>query len=225
MLVHTALGRAEQVARHWSAAGCPSVSMRCLVPPRSTAPFATRWPICPTVRFSKRHRCEWGTWGIVAASQSASEMMLAISAGAACLPGLRLLPAPAPGAGADRLPRGAPPHRFHRKRDHRRRPLDIGGLDASGLPCAFRFRGAGTAIFSTAMSPCNAPRDEAPHPRRDRAAYGQPMVVPDAPDPVGHPDDPERPAYDRYFPRSGSRMKATSRPSRGSIPARSKAGR
>lgn len=25
MLVHTALGRAEQVARHWSEAGCPVV--------------------------------------------------------------------------------------------------------------------------------------------------------------------------------------------------------
>ena len=25
MLVHTALGRAEQVARHWSVAGCPVV--------------------------------------------------------------------------------------------------------------------------------------------------------------------------------------------------------
>ncbi len=30
----------------------------------------------PNVRFSRRHRCEWGTWGLVAASQSASEMML-----------------------------------------------------------------------------------------------------------------------------------------------------
>jgi hypothetical protein len=30
----------------------------------------------PDVQFSKRHRCEWGTWGIVAASQTASEQLL-----------------------------------------------------------------------------------------------------------------------------------------------------
>jgi hypothetical protein len=30
----------------------------------------------PLINFCKRHRCEWGTWGIVAASQSASELML-----------------------------------------------------------------------------------------------------------------------------------------------------
>ena len=77
MLVHTALERAEQVARHWTAAGCPVV----LHVDRGVA----RWDYRrfrqalsndPLIRFSKRHRCEWGTWGIVAASQSASELML-----------------------------------------------------------------------------------------------------------------------------------------------------
>jgi hypothetical protein len=29
------------------------------------------------VRFCKRHRCEWGTWSLVEASQTASEMLLA----------------------------------------------------------------------------------------------------------------------------------------------------
>ena len=53
MLMHTALGRTEQVARHWSAAHVPNVL------------------------FSKRFRCEWGTWGIVAASQATSELLLA----------------------------------------------------------------------------------------------------------------------------------------------------
>ena len=78
MLVHTALGRAEQVARHWSAAGCPIVIHADLsVPAKTFKAFQTALADLPNLRFSRRHRCEWGTWGLVAASQSASEMMLA----------------------------------------------------------------------------------------------------------------------------------------------------
>jgi len=77
MLVHTALGRAEQVARHWSAAGCPLVIHADVSVPRQTYnAFVKALSDLPNVRFSKRHRCEWGTWGLVAASQSASQMML-----------------------------------------------------------------------------------------------------------------------------------------------------
>lgn len=78
MLVHTALGRAEQVARHWHAAGCPVVIYADRKVPRKTYDaFVKALSDLPNVRFSRRHRCEWGTWGIVAASQSASELMLA----------------------------------------------------------------------------------------------------------------------------------------------------
>lgn len=78
MLVHTALGRAEQVARHWHAAGCPVVIHADRIVTRKTYDaFVRSLSDLPNVRFSRRHRCEWGTWGIVAASQSASEMMLA----------------------------------------------------------------------------------------------------------------------------------------------------
>ena len=77
MLVHTALDRAEQVARHWTAAGCPVVvHVDKKVPRRAYSAFEKALSDDPNVRFSKRHRCEWGTWGIVAASQSASELML-----------------------------------------------------------------------------------------------------------------------------------------------------
>ncbi len=77
MLVHTALGRAEQVARHWSAAGCPLVIHADVsVPNKTFKALQTSMADLPDVRFSRRHRCEWGTWGLVAASQSASEMML-----------------------------------------------------------------------------------------------------------------------------------------------------
>ncbi|WP_293574069.1 beta-1,6-N-acetylglucosaminyltransferase [Phaeobacter sp.] len=95
MLVHTALNRAEQVARHWIAAGCPVVIH---VDTNVSKPVFTAFKAAfadePLVLFSRRHRCEWGTWGIVAASQSASELMLArfpdvrhvYLASGACLP-------------------------------------------------------------------------------------------------------------------------------------------
>ncbi|MDX1782141.1 MAG: beta-1,6-N-acetylglucosaminyltransferase [Thalassovita sp.] len=78
MLVHTALGRAEQVARHWAVAGCPVVIHVDRQVDRATFnAFRKALSDLPDIRFSSRHRCEWGTWGILAASQSASELMLA----------------------------------------------------------------------------------------------------------------------------------------------------
>lgn len=78
MLVHTALGRAEQVARHWSAAGCPVViHVDKGVPRRTYDAFVSALADLKDVSFCARYRCEWGTWGIVAASQSAAELLLA----------------------------------------------------------------------------------------------------------------------------------------------------
>ncbi len=78
MLVHTALGRAEQVARHWSAAGCPVViHVDKGVSRKTYTTFVNALSDVPNLHFSERFRCEWGTWGIVAASQAASELMLA----------------------------------------------------------------------------------------------------------------------------------------------------
>ncbi len=78
MLVHTAFGRAEQLARHWGAAGCPVVIHVDAIVPRATYDtFRKALGDMDNVRFTKRHRCEWGTWGIVAATQEASELMLA----------------------------------------------------------------------------------------------------------------------------------------------------
>lgn len=77
MLVHTALDRAEQVARHWTASGCPVVMhVDRNVPRKTFKQFERALSDDPLIRFCRRHRCEWGTWGIVAASQSGSEMML-----------------------------------------------------------------------------------------------------------------------------------------------------
>jgi uncharacterized protein DUF5927/core-2/I-Branching enzyme len=78
MLVHTALDRAEQAARHWANGGCPVViHVDVAVPRKKFRAFAAALSDVPCVKFSKRFRCEWGTWGIVAASQAASELMLA----------------------------------------------------------------------------------------------------------------------------------------------------
>ena len=77
MLVHTALHRAEQVARHWTASGCPVViHVDRNVSRKVYRDFERRLSDEPMVRFSHRHRCEWGTWGIVAATQEAAEMLL-----------------------------------------------------------------------------------------------------------------------------------------------------
>ena len=77
MLVHTAFERAEQVARHWNAAGCPVViHVDEAVSRKAFATFKTKLSDLQDIRFSNRHRCEWGTWGIVAATQEASEQML-----------------------------------------------------------------------------------------------------------------------------------------------------
>ncbi len=77
MLVHTAFDRAEQVARHWAAAGCPLViHADKSVPADAFNAFTKALSDLPDVRYCKRHRCEWGTWGLVAATQGAAELML-----------------------------------------------------------------------------------------------------------------------------------------------------
>lgn len=77
MLVHTALSRAAQVARHWTAAGCPVViHVDRKVSHDSYKQFVKSLSDDGMISFCKRHRCEWGGWGLVAASQSGAEQML-----------------------------------------------------------------------------------------------------------------------------------------------------
>ena len=99
MLVHTALDRAAEVARHWTASGCPVVvHVDKNVDGATFRNFRQSLAQDPLVKFCKRHRCEWGTWGIVAASQSASAAAAAgVFTGAPCLSFLWLVPAAAPG--------------------------------------------------------------------------------------------------------------------------------
>ena len=77
MLVHTALDRAEQIARHWVKNGCPVViHVDKQVASDVYSEFKSNLADLDEVRFCKRHRCEWGTFALVQATQSASEMML-----------------------------------------------------------------------------------------------------------------------------------------------------
>ena len=46
------------------------------VPGKAYDAFVQSVADVPDVRFSMRHRCEWGTWGLVAATQSAAKLML-----------------------------------------------------------------------------------------------------------------------------------------------------
>lgn len=96
ILCHTALDRVAQVARFWLGAGCPVViHVDRAVPDAALAGLRDDLGAQPLLRFtSVRHRCEWGTWPIVAATQDASALMLRDFAGVehvlltsgACLP-------------------------------------------------------------------------------------------------------------------------------------------
>lgn len=77
MLVHEALDRAEQVARHWAVRDCPVViHVDRRVSRKDYNAFVTSLSDLDNVMFCSRHRCEWGTWSLVEASQSAAEMIL-----------------------------------------------------------------------------------------------------------------------------------------------------
>jgi hypothetical protein len=77
MLCHTALDRASDVARHWASRNCPVViHVDRRVPSAQYNGLVQSLADLDNVRFSGRHACEWGTWGIVAATQAASTIML-----------------------------------------------------------------------------------------------------------------------------------------------------
>jgi len=82
IMCHTALDRAAQVARHWATRDCPVViHVDRRVPKDRFHGFKTELSDLDNIRFTKRHRCEWGTWSLVAASQASSELMLRVFPG------------------------------------------------------------------------------------------------------------------------------------------------
>ncbi|MEM8536328.1 MAG: beta-1,6-N-acetylglucosaminyltransferase [Pseudomonadota bacterium] len=95
MLVHTGFAQAARMARHWTHAGCPVVvHVDSKVDDQSYDAFVADIGGLTSVRFCKRYRCEWGTWGLVAASQEAATLLLeefadvrhVFLASGACLP-------------------------------------------------------------------------------------------------------------------------------------------
>jgi len=77
MLVHTAFDRVAQIARHWTRAGCPVViHVDNAVADAQFAELQRALSDLASVSFAKRYRCEWGTWGLVAATQAAAAQIL-----------------------------------------------------------------------------------------------------------------------------------------------------
>jgi len=95
MLCHEGFDRAAQVARIWAAGGCPvMIHVDARVPKAVFEGFRKGLAGLPGVDFSPRFACEWGTWGIVAATLAAVQRLMAAHPGlghvylasGACLP-------------------------------------------------------------------------------------------------------------------------------------------
>ena len=77
MLVHTALDRVAQIARMWARSDCPVViHVDAAVPDADFDALRQGLADAPEVSFSPRHRCDWGSWELVAATQDACADML-----------------------------------------------------------------------------------------------------------------------------------------------------
>lgn len=77
MLCHTAFDRAAQVARCWAEHGCPVViHVDRRVRRAGFNALKRELRGIANIRLSERFPCEWGTWGLVQATQAASELLL-----------------------------------------------------------------------------------------------------------------------------------------------------
>lgn len=95
MLCHAALDRAAQLARHWAMHGCPVVvHVDARTPQAQFDTLRAALKDLPDIRFIGRFACEWGTFGIVEATLTAADRMLAdytdvshvLLASGSCLP-------------------------------------------------------------------------------------------------------------------------------------------
>ena len=202
MMVHTALDRAEQVARYWAEFGCPvAIHVDKRVSRQDYANFIHQLSDLDNVRFCKRHRCEWGRWSLVAAAQSASEKLLAhfpevrhvFLASGSCLP---LRPIEELADYLDKRPRTD----FIESATTEDVPWTVGGLDQERFTMRFPFSWKRQRfLFDRYVA----------FQRRIRFRRRVPPgIVPH----LGSQwwcltrqtlsailEDPERPAYDRYF--------------------------
>ncbi|MCT4554895.1 MAG: beta-1,6-N-acetylglucosaminyltransferase [Pelagimonas sp.] len=204
MLVHTALDRAEQVARHWAKGGCPVViHVDTNVRKPVFDKFRQRLSDCPDVQFSNRHRCEWGTWGLVAASQDAAEMLLArypdvrhvyLSSGS-CLP-LR------PVAELTAYLADRPRTDFIESATTADVPWTVGGLDAERFTLHFPFSWRRHRyLFDRFVEVQRALRFKRRIPAGLVPHMGSQWWCLTRQTLTAILQDPERPTYDRYFRR------------------------
>lgn len=77
MLCHTALHRAAQVATHWAESGSPVViHLDARVRGAQAGRLRSDLAAQKKILFSPRHACEWGMWGMVAATLDAARLLL-----------------------------------------------------------------------------------------------------------------------------------------------------
>lgn len=77
MLAHTELGRVEELARYFSGFDCPVVIHIDRKTPRAEVDaLVTRLADQPLVHLTREHRCGWGLWSMVAATQDAAQILL-----------------------------------------------------------------------------------------------------------------------------------------------------
>ena len=77
ILCHTALHRVAAVVRFWLAASCPVVlHVDRAVPEADLQALRAELGAQPLLRFGPRHRCDWGSWGLVAATQDSAALLL-----------------------------------------------------------------------------------------------------------------------------------------------------
>lgn len=193
MLVHNAFDRAEQVIRHWVAGGCPVVvHVDKSVDRSSYEKFTESVADLETVLFSKRHRCEWGTWGLVAATQDASELLLAnfadvrhvYLASGSCLP---LRPVKSLKEYLDARPRTD----FIESATTADVPWTVGGLDHERFTLRFPFSWKRhRKAFDKYVALQRRLRFKRRIPPGRCAAYGVSVVVPDTANIVCHPPGP-----------------------------------
>ena len=76
ILVHQSLDRAVEVSEFWTKANCPVVlHLDQRIAHEDILALKDRLSGNSFIRFSKRHKCEWGTWGLVAATLASVKLM------------------------------------------------------------------------------------------------------------------------------------------------------